>query len=101
MVAAAVISGLVAASAARADVITDWNQTTAAVLGTAKVGGNPASRTLAMVHVAMSDAVNSVQPRYTRYLSSAPTAPGASAEVAAAPPLAMCSFSFIRLRSKS
>jgi hypothetical protein len=50
----------------------------------ANVGGNPASRTLAMVHVAMSDAVNSVQGRYTRYLANLPTAPSASAETAAA-----------------
>ena len=50
----------------------------------AKVGGNPWSRTLAMVHVAMSDAINSVQNRYTRYITTVPAAPGASAEAAAA-----------------
>src|SRR3712207_598623 len=84
MLAATVLFGALVTNAAQADVITDWNQTTAAVLGAAKVGGNPASRTLAIVHVAMSDAVNAVQPRYTRYLSSGATAPGASPEVAAA-----------------
>jgi len=38
---------------------------------------------MAMVHVAMCDAVNSVQPWYTRYVSAAPTAPKASPEAAA------------------
>lgn len=59
----AVVLGALAAlsGAARADTITDWNQTTMAVMKAANVGGNPASRTLAMVHVAMSDAVNAVQ----------------------------------------
>lgn len=74
----------VATGAVQADTVTDWNQTTLAVLKAANVGGNPASRTLAMVHVAMSDAINSVQGRYTRYLADLPTAPDASAEVAAA-----------------
>jgi hypothetical protein len=71
-------------ASAHADVVTDWNQTTIAVMKAANVGGNPASRTLAMVHVAMSDAVNSVQGRYTRYLANLPSTPSASAETAAA-----------------
>jgi hypothetical protein len=74
----------VATGAAYADTITDWNQTASAVMKAANVGGNPASRTLAMVHVAMSDAVNSVQDRYTRYVTTGPTVPNASAEAAAA-----------------
>jgi hypothetical protein len=69
---------------AHADVITDWNQTALEVLKAANTAGNPWSRAMAMVHVAMSDAVNSVQSRYTRYASAAPTAPTASAEAAAA-----------------
>jgi hypothetical protein len=72
------------ATTARADVITDWNQNAIEVLKAANIAGNPASRAMAMVHVAMSDAVNSVQPRYKRYASAAPTAPNASAEAAAA-----------------
>src|SRR5262245_64595089 len=49
---------------ARADAITDWNQTAIEVMKTANVAGNPWSRALAMMHVAMSDAINSVQGRY-------------------------------------
>ena len=55
--------------AARADTITDWNQTAIEVMKVANVAGNPWTRTLAMVHVAMSDAINSVQGRYTRYVT--------------------------------
>ena len=44
------------AAPARADVITQWNEQVFALGG--------ASRTLAMVHVAMFDAFNAIQPRY-------------------------------------
>jgi hypothetical protein len=71
------------AMTARADVIIDWNQNALEVLKAANVVGNPWSRAMSMVHVAMSDAVNSVQPRYTRFVSTAPAAPNASAEAAA------------------
>ena len=71
------------AMTAHADVIIDWNQNALEVLKTANVAGNPWSRAMAIVHVAMSDAVNSVQPRYTRFASAAPTAPNVSAEAAA------------------
>src|SRR2546422_3221605 len=46
---------------AHADVVTDWNQTTLEVLKAGNMVGNPWSRAMAMVHVAMSDAINSVQ----------------------------------------
>jgi hypothetical protein len=68
---------------ARADVVTDWNVTANALVAN-DVGNNPRLRTLAMVHVAMSDAINTVQNRYTRVVATLPAAPGASAEAAAA-----------------
>jgi hypothetical protein len=80
---AALVSALVAVAAApgRADVVTDWNQTTI------QVGGPALTRTLAMVHLAMFDAVNSVEPRYEPYASqeevTAPTSPEAAAVGAA------------------
>jgi hypothetical protein len=64
-----------AACTASADTITDWNKTTHAVMRAANVASNPASRALAMVHVAMSDAVNGVQDRYARFLPDSPAAP--------------------------
>src|SRR5688572_11555768 len=81
------LSGIVAAALwvapACADVVTDWNVTTNALVAN-DVGNNPKYRTLAMVHVAMSDAINTVQNHYTRVVATLPAAPGASAEAAAA-----------------
>lgn len=68
---------------ASADTITDWNETAIAVMKTANVTGNPWTRSMAMVHVAMSDAVNSVQGRYARYVAKGELARDASAEAAA------------------
>src|SRR5262245_1355657 len=73
----------VATGSARADTVTDWNLTAIEVMKVARVAGNPWSRTLAMVHVSMSDAINAVQGRYTRYIATVPDQPGASAEAAA------------------
>ena len=68
---------------ARADVITDWNQT--ACDAVAKAGpGAPGHRMLAIVQVAVFEAVNSIEPRYVPW-SSRMTAPaGASVEAAVA-----------------
>ena len=76
-----------ATCATRADTVTDWNLTAIEVLKGASVrlGSGPGLRTLAMVHVAMSDAINTVQDRYTRYVATAPTVSGASAEAAGRP----------------
>src|SRR5262245_64429283 len=65
---------------AHADVVTDWNQIAIDMLKAANVNVNPWSRSMAMMHVAMSDAVNTVQGRYTSYTAKLPAAPNASAE---------------------
>src|SRR2546423_1698652 len=83
----ALLPGMVAAALlvapARADVVTDWNVIANALVAK-DVGNNRKMRTLAMVHVAMSDAINTVQNRYTRVAATLPAVPGASAEAAAA-----------------
>ena len=66
------------AAPARADVVTDWNAITF------QIGGPSIQRTLAMVHVAIFDAVNSIERRYAPYHSLIDVASGASAEAAAA-----------------
>src|SRR5437773_7661439 len=68
----------------RADVITDWNNTAMDVMKAVNVAGNPWTRSMALVNVSMSDAVNSVQNRYSRYTAELPIDPNASAEAAAA-----------------
>ncbi|HEX6706670.1 MAG TPA: vanadium-dependent haloperoxidase [Albitalea sp.] len=71
------------AASAHADVVTDWNVASFDVMTTANVAGAPAARALAIVHVAMADAVNAVQNRHARYAHKGPLQPSASAEVAA------------------
>ena len=71
------------AAPARADVVTDWNVASFEVMNAANVAGAPAARALAIVHVAMADAVNSVQNRYTRYAYKGAVQTSASAEAAA------------------
>lgn len=69
---------------ARADAVTDWNVTAFDTFKAANIGGNPQARALAIMHVAMSDAVNTVQNRYRRHALSVAFNPAASADAAAA-----------------
>jgi hypothetical protein len=66
---------------AKADVVGDWNTTATTVILNK---GAQASIHLAMVHVAIYDAVNSVDRRYSIYAVTPATAGGASKEAAAA-----------------
>lgn len=71
-----VMAGLAVTTPARADVVTQWNEQAFVA------GGAP--RTLAMVHIAMFDAINATHPLYRPYLRL-PTPPlNSSAEAAAA-----------------
>ncbi len=63
-----------------ADVITDWDAKASAVASPAALG----ERELAIVDIAMFDAVNSVSPRYRPYLVMEDGFSDASAEAAAA-----------------
>jgi hypothetical protein len=68
---------------AAADVVTDWNERALACAAEAKQLPFVAARTMAMVHTAMFDAVNSVDSRYTPYKVKVPAPPGSSPEAAA------------------
>jgi hypothetical protein len=72
------------ASASRADIVTDWNVTALKITRATQAPGATQARALAMMHVAMSDAINSVQGRFTRYVTTVVAMPSASAEAAAA-----------------
>jgi hypothetical protein len=68
---------------ARGDVVTDWNLQ---ALNAVKGSNTPppmAARNLAMVHAAVFDAVNAVDPKYQSYRATVAPQPGASAEAAA------------------
>lgn len=65
------------------DILIQWNDV---VLGfwPAQVNTFAHSRDLALVHVAMHDAINSIQPHYATYAGAVPAAHNASPEAAAA-----------------
>lgn len=68
-------------------IVIDWNQHTHQVIKAAEGYADPmaASRVLAMVHLAMHDAVNAVRPRYRPYAyRPAPEAKTATADAAVA-----------------
>jgi hypothetical protein len=70
----------IAVQPCRADVITDWDAKASAVASPAALG----ERELAIVDIAMFDAVNSISPRYRPYLVREDGFSNASAEAAAA-----------------
>ena len=71
------------AAPATADVITDWNEKAVAA-GYAANAGPANARNVAIVHLAMFEALNSIEPRYTPYRKRLPVEPGASRDAAAA-----------------
>ena len=56
-------AAVIASPLARADAITDWNQTSNAVIAEAKIGTPPAIRIMAVVQTAARDAVDTAQRR--------------------------------------
>ncbi len=68
-------------AAARADVVHDWNRQ---ALRPAFAVGPPQARMLAMVHVAMHDAINSITGEYETYFDRLPSATGSSPVAAGA-----------------
>jgi len=75
---------LAAPVVATADVISDWNNKAVETGVKLKLPGYPLGRILATMHVAMFDAINAIEPRYTPYHTRWTAAPGASREAAAA-----------------
>jgi hypothetical protein len=71
---------LACSTPASANVITDWDAKAVAVAGPGAAG----LRELAMVHIAMFDAVNSIEPRYRPYLIQLTPPRTTSQEAAAA-----------------
>src|SRR6185295_10673914 len=84
----AVVSAIAAvgvlATPARADVVSDGNEKVVILLTNARMAPPQAERVMAMVHVAMFDAVNAIDTRYRRYLIQPEAQATASKEAAAA-----------------
>jgi hypothetical protein len=74
----------VLAGTATADVIADWNERAVHAGNTARAGNFPTARAITMVHLAMFEAVNSIDLRYTPYRTRLPADPNANREAAAA-----------------
>jgi hypothetical protein len=66
-----------------ADVVIEWNEIAIATSTTAKQPPFEASRTMAIVHTAIFDAVNSIEPQYTPYKIKIDAPARSSVEVAA------------------
>jgi hypothetical protein len=72
-------------TAATANVITEWDERAVNLVQPGTVPPPPtALRTIAILHVAMFDAVNSIEPRYKPYKVQLPASPDTSKEAAAA-----------------
>src|SRR5271166_1531552 len=72
-------------TAAAGNVITDWDEKAVAIVQTGTVPPPPtAFRAMAILHVAMFDSVNSIEPRYKPYKIRLPATPDTSKEAAAA-----------------
>src|SRR6478672_8951262 len=71
------------APSAFADVIADWNEKAIAFV-TPRMTPPAAQRVVAMVQIAMFDAINSIERRYRPYLAQLPTPTTASKDAAAA-----------------
>ena len=67
-----------------ADVILDWNELGVATVLTARQGPPEDARSMAMMHLAMFNAVNAIEHRYTPYGAELRAPAGASANAAAA-----------------
>jgi hypothetical protein len=80
-----VLTWLIAGAAGRADVVTDWNIKANDLMVAGKVGPPPANRALAIAHVAVFEAVNSITRRYpSSGMVTLEAAPGASVDAAVA-----------------
>lgn len=77
------VAGSVTVCAA-ADPVSTWNELAVQATLTAGEGAVPQSRTLAMVQIAIHDALNSIEPRYRRYALTGDFQIGASTEAAIA-----------------
>lgn len=79
----AVTAIMAAMGSVHADVITDWNQKAIPIV-TAYSLSAPAYRDMAMIHLAMFDCINAIEPRYQPYKAKFEADPSTSKEAAAA-----------------
>jgi hypothetical protein len=71
-------------SSARSDVVTEWNEKAVVAGYTARISPGVSARNIAMLHIAIFEALNSIEPRYLPYRKRFSAEPTASREAAAA-----------------
>src|SRR5215475_11974267 len=71
-------------ASAATNLVADWNVIAIQARATAGQGSIPASRTLAIVHLAIHDALNAIDSRYERYAFTETAPHGASVDAAIA-----------------
>lgn len=84
MVTSAVFALVPAVCASSVDAVSNWNLIALQAAQTAGQGPIVQSRTLAIVHVAVHDALNAIDPRYERYVFKGDAHAGASVDAAIA-----------------
>jgi hypothetical protein len=70
--------------ASMADAVLDWNELGVTAVVAARQSAPDSARTMAIVHVAMFNAVNAIEPRFRSYGAGVDAPAGASADAAAA-----------------
>lgn len=84
LTAACCAASLLAPGLARADAVADWNEKGVAAGYAARLSPDAQSRGLGIMHIAIFEALNSLQPRYTPYRKRLPVEAGTVPEAAAA-----------------
>src|SRR5205823_13902710 len=79
-----VCSSVLALQLAHADVVSDWNQKAIDLVYSQGLAGGHQTRAMAIMHVAIFDAVNSIDGRYSPYKAKHAADPATSKEAAAA-----------------
>jgi len=77
-----VVLSLMAASPTKADGITDWNEIAVRSYVEAGIGHQRGARAMAILHIAIHDALNDIDRQYNTYAVNAYAAPHALPEAA-------------------
>jgi hypothetical protein len=80
----ACLAALLGAPSAHADAVADWNQTAVNAVYAGGMSPDLQSRGLAMMHIAVFEALNSIAPRYAPYRARLQVEPGSAPDAAVA-----------------
>jgi hypothetical protein len=84
LAALACLAGMLCTTPAQADAVTDWNETAVTAVYAAGMSPDMQSRAMAILHIAVFEALNSIAPRYAPYRARLAAEPGAAPDAAVA-----------------